>query len=571
MSTTASFPFRALEFHSARMWQWAQVERALDFMHAHGLNALIFHQNDIVEHLVFPLEFFPDELMWKRWPVRMHSIYQNRHYINKVVREAAEGGIGFYLEIKEIWYVDELIELVPGLRNGEGNICPTNPFWWRFLDIKMRELIAAVPGLAGIIVSPGTRESKVSIATNSCTCARCQSTDPVDWYAALLRAMHTPLVEHGKTLAVRDFSYTADQQSRMITAAGRCSPDVVISLKNTPHDYYPTFPDNPRIGNTGGLRQWVEYDTWGQFFGMGVFPVSVVEDMQRRFRHALRNGVEGVSLRTDWEVITDAGAFNSPNVVNVIAGAMLAQDVELELAAVYDRLARYGLYSPMRSASCLQTPVVPTARDAARRLEAFLKASWAVMEKAAYVRGHLFHEDDQYPDTVAKAFAMMVDIHGRDEWEPGASRLVEPTADNIAVILEEKATAVREVLALPAIFDVATLGIPAQAVSEFQTMLKLYAAWVRGFECCARAVFLVRSAQFNRSSGSLDEVVAAVSNLREFKREVSVLLANTHYPHYVYWLLDTGRIDSLAQDVELQTARLRQPASHPTLSGLGTG
>jgi hypothetical protein len=554
MSPTASFPFRALEFHSARMWQWAQVERALEFMHAHGLNALIFHQNDIVEHLVFPLEFFPDELMWKRWPVRMHSIYQNRHYINKVVREAAERGIRFYLETKEIWYVDELIERVPGLRNTEGNICPTNPFWWRFLGLKMRELIAAVPGLAGIIVSPGTRESKVSIATNSCTCARCR-------YTALLRAMHAPLAEHGKSLAVRDFSYTADQQSRMIAAAGRCSRDVVISLKNTPHDYYPTFPDNPRIGNTGGLRQWVEYDTWGQFFGMGIFPVSVVEDMQRRFRHALRSGVEGISLRTDWEVITDAGAFNSPNVVNVIAGAMLAQNVELELAAVYDCLAQHGVYSPMRSASCLQAPIVPTARDAARRLEAFLKASWAVMEKAAYVRGHLFHEDDQYPDTVAKAFAMMVDIHGRDEWEPGASRLVEPTPDNIESILDEKAAAVREVLALPGVLDITTLGVPAQAVSEFQTMLQLYAVWVRGFEHCARAVFLVRRAQRNRSDAFLDEAAAESGALRGFEREVTALLADTHYPHYVYWLLDIGRIDSLAEDVERQVALLRPSAS----------
>ena len=78
------FRFRGLELHSSRMWQWAQVSQALAFMQKFGLNALIFHQNDIVDHLVFPEAFFAHDLMWTRNPVRLHSIHQNRHYINKV-------------------------------------------------------------------------------------------------------------------------------------------------------------------------------------------------------------------------------------------------------------------------------------------------------------------------------------------------------------------------------------------------------------------------------------------------------------------------------------------------------
>ena len=107
------FRMRGLEFHSSRMWQWAQVRAALDFMQKFGMNTLIFHQNDIVDHLVFPHALFSEELMWKRWPVRLHSIYQNRHYINKVAREAKARGIAFCVEIKEIWYVDQVLEQVP--------------------------------------------------------------------------------------------------------------------------------------------------------------------------------------------------------------------------------------------------------------------------------------------------------------------------------------------------------------------------------------------------------------------------------------------------------------------------
>lgn len=549
-----SFAFRGLEFHSSRMWQWAQVERALDLMEKTGLNALVFHQNDIVEHLVFPQAFFPDDLMWKRWPVRMHAIYQNRHYINKVIREARERGIDFYLETKEIWFVDELLELVPDLRNADGSICPSNPFWWRFLDIKMRELLDAVPGLAGIIVSPGTRESKVTISTNGCSCPRCAAYDPLDWYADLLSALYKPLAEHGKTLAVRDFSYTADQQSRMIAAAARCSDQVVISLKNTPHDYYPTFPDNPRIGNTDGLRQWVEFDTWGQFFGMGFFPVSVAEDMQKRMRHCLDSGVEGITLRTDWEVLTEASAFNSLNLFNVIAGAMLAQNVDLDLDDAYAAWAEHGLVSALHSQSSLPPAVVPAATDAVPSLKAFMKASWAVMEKAAYVRGHLFHEDDQYADTVDKAFAMMVDIHGRDEWEPGASRLLDPTDDNLAAIFAEKEEAMAEVKALADVLKVRALGLPEDMVRELETMLELYQRYVRGYQLCAHTVFLTRKAERSGVPEDKKAALETLSPLESFEAETTRRLEGTHYPHYVYWLFDMGRLKSLRADVERRLA-----------------
>ncbi len=545
---------RGLEFHSHRMWQWAQVERALELMTKLELNALIFHQNDIVEHLVFPEEWFPDALMWKRWPVRLHSVHQNRHYINAVIRACEARGIRFFLEVKEIWFVDQLLELHPELRRADGMVDAANPFWWRFLDAKYRELLDAVPGLAGVIVSPGTRESKVSIATHAA------AIEPVEWYARLLGAMHRPLAERGRILAVRDFSYTADQQSRMIEAAGRVSPDIVISLKNTPHDYYPTFPTNPRIGHCGAHPQWVEFDTWGQFFGLGVFPVSVVEDMQARMRECLAKGVQGISLRTDWEVITDSGAFNSPNLLNVVAGGMLAQHVERDLAGVYDAWAAHGLLSPLRTASENEAPVPPTAADAPRRLEAFMKASWSVMEKAAYVRGHLFHEDDQYPETLDKAFAMLVDIHGRDEWEPGAARLLDPTAENIAVILAEKRAAVEEVRRLPALLDAGTLGLKPGMAAEFETMLDLYALWVEGFEHCARTVFLARRAEATGSAADRAAALATLAPLRAFCDRVTRRMAGTAYPHVVYWLMDERRLRSLADDV---AQRLRPAEAIP--------
>jgi hypothetical protein len=259
------FKLRGLEMHSSRMWRWQSISRAFEVMEKTNLNALIFHQNDLIDQLVIPRAYFSEELMLQRWPVRLHTIDNNKQYIRKVIREAKLRGIRFFLEVKEIWYHEGILEFFPQLRKPDGALCPTDPFWWDFLSGKTQELLEDVPDIAGIIVSPATRESKISISTNRCSCDRCQKTSPLDWYTNLLGAMYDPLESKGKVLAVRDFSYTAEQQSLAINAASKVSGDIVIALKNTPHDYYPTFPNNPRIGDTCGLEQWVEFDTWGQF------------------------------------------------------------------------------------------------------------------------------------------------------------------------------------------------------------------------------------------------------------------------------------------------------------------
>jgi len=544
------FEFRGLEFHSSRMWQWAQIEKALDFMTKMNLNALIFHQSDLVDKLVRPTKYFSTDLMWKRWPVRNHVLMNNVHYIQKVVRESKERGINFYPEVKEIFYFEGILELFPELRNSDGKICATHPFWWEFVEEKTRELLELVPDIAGMIMSAGSRESMVSISTNECECDRCKNYDPIDWYINLLNAMHRPLSEKGKTLAVRDFAYSADQQSYIVKAATKVSEDIVISLKNTPHDYYPTFPHNPEIGNVGNHPQWVEFDTWGQFFGLGFFPVSVVEDMQYRMKHCHDKNVSGIYLRTDWENLTEASTFNSFNLLNLISGAKLSNHVDIELDQIYQTWADFGLLSAHRSGSVSQDPISPTSQDAYIKLREFMKASWSVMEKAVYVRGHVYHEDCMFPDTVKMAFDMMVEIHSRDDWDPAASKLVEPTDENLEIIFKEKAEAVREVKALPSILQVNTLGLPQNLVDEIIDMLDLYQLYVRGYEHTARSCFLVKKATITKDELDIKKAKESIPLLIEYREEVLKRLEGTHYPHYLYWLIDEKRLHELIKDTK---------------------
>lgn len=545
-----SFSVRALEFHSQRMWEQKQVENALEIMSRLNLNTLVFHQNDLMDHVVLPAKYFPVELMWKRWPVRYHRTTNNRQYLRNIVRLAKSRGIQFVAQVKEIWFDEWLIELFPHLRNANGSLCASDPFWWEFVEQKVHEFIEAVPDIAGISVSPGTRESKVSISTNTCSCERCKKTSPEDWYYNLLLAMYRPLQKAGKFLAVRDFAYSAVQQSNIMKGATRVSDDIVISLKNTPHDYYPTFPNNPEIGHAGNHPQWVEFDTWGQFFGNGFFPASVVEDMQMRMKHCFDNKVVGISLRTDWENMTEACAFNSLNFVNVFAGGMLSSNLDVDIDDIYRAWADYGLFNPMKPASYDQLPTPVASVTDYRKLRDFMRASWEVIEKSVFIRGHVFHEDCMFPDSLELAFSMMTKIHGMDDWLPGASKRVEVTAENMVAIYQEKEEALSKVCVLEAILELDKLKIDASFKQDLREIINLFKWYVQGFNLCARLCYSAKLAISTGKPSDLDLAKAELIELEQYTKELINRKEKRSYPHHVFWLLDHERLGDLIKDVK---------------------
>lgn len=557
------FGLRGVEMHSngrfqTGSWHWKSIDRVLDLMGRHGMNALIFHQIDLTEWLVWPRYSFTPAQMRSRWPTRLAQVENARSHIREVVRRAGERGIGFYLEVKEIWYPDELIELHPEVMEVKGIVCPTHPFWWDFIRAKYRELVEEIPGIAGVIMSPGSRESKLTFAVQACPCERCRSYDPALWYQQVIRCSHEPLAAKGKKLAVRDFAFSRTDQNFILNACSAVSKDVVMAMKNTPHDYYPTFPDNPRIGRADGHPQWVEFDCWGQYFGMGLFPVSVVEDMQRRLRHCRASGVDGVWFRIDLEVINDQSVFNSFDVLNLMGGAVLSGRIEQDLDEVYRAWLAYGIPDVLKSES-EQGELVPVAEEHLARFRDFMRASWSVMEGAIYIRGLVFTEGScQFPVSVDRAFSNMLVFQGREDWEPGANLRVEPTAGNIAVIFEEKRRAMEEVKRLPEILRIEDSGLPESLQASVRTMLGLYELYVRGYSLCTFGCFLTRKAQRSRSAADIQAASSACDQLSAYREEVRRRFEGTFYNEHVYWFFELGHLDTLVADIRAKLA-----ACHP--------
>ncbi|NMA65631.1 MAG: hypothetical protein GX957_05240, partial [Clostridiaceae bacterium] len=344
------FQVRALELHSLYAWDFSWIMKTLDFISENDMNTLILHRNDFIDLIIYPGYYFGNEnrkydsiferyseiyeKLYRYTPTRRSGPYQRRAFFKRVLEIARRRNIDVYIQNKELYFPDIILEFHPELLNN-GRICANNPFWWEFTRIKYRELFEEFPELSGVITAPATGESRVSIKSNRCDCELCKNTKKEDWFRNLFKSMYEPINNAGKKMVVRDFTFDSQAQNEIVSVMKELPDDVIISLKNTPHDYYPTFPENSRIGQVGDHDQWIEFDSMGQYFGWGVGIADLLEDYRSRIKSALSKNVTGIILRTDWESLDGSSSFITHNLINQYSIAKLSKDPDTSAEEIY--------------------------------------------------------------------------------------------------------------------------------------------------------------------------------------------------------------------------------------------
>jgi hypothetical protein len=565
------FRVRALEIHSDYAWDFDWVKKALLFIHDHDMTALHLHRNDIVDRVTYPARYFGGarpayrniferyqdihRALYKYTPTRRSGPYHRRDFLNRVVELASRWNIAVYLENKELFFHDIFLELNPQLTKN-GAVCPNEPFWWEFIRTKYTELFEDIPGIAGIITAPATSESRLSIYGNRCRCEICQASTPQRWFAQLLDALYAPIHERGKTLVVRDFVFDRKTQSQLAEVMEKLPEDVVIALKNTPHDYYPTFPDNPRIGSVGRHRQWIEFDSMGQYFGWGIGPSIMVEDMRRRFGHAREQGAEGVLIRTDWESLDAHSAFHTPNLLNLYAGAALGKDMTTPAVAIYRQwLLEQGKIVEGASAAEIDA--------CANWAQALLGRSWEAVRRALYTNGCVFSDSSTFPVSAGHAWWLAEEKNSLRDWDPSKRHAMDPTEENVLGILAEKDEALREVEEMQRVLASKPLALTPEADADLKERFDIFHRYVRGFRAIGRATALAKfvaadtagTSAFAREArpmfdAALDDLLAIAEELRAFRQA-------TDHRYTVYVLLGWERLEALHGDL---TRLVAQPA-----------
>ncbi len=462
-------------------------------------------------------------------------------------------GIHVYLQNKELFFPDVLLELFPGLTK-DGHVCACDPFWENFLRVKYTELLEDVPGIAGIITSLGTGESRVSITSNRCACPLCKTTSTEAWYLGLLKAMHEPLAAKGKRLVVRDFVFTKKKQDQLASQFDKLPGDVAIAIKNTPHDYYPTFPENALIENLKGRDKWIEFDTMAQYFGWGVGPSVLLEDFRKRFVHARAHGAQGIILRTDWESLDGHTAFDTPNIVNLYSGAALACSGSAKDEEIVGRW--------IEDSRGFKSDDMPgnAREDAAVWLTSILRRSWDVIRQGLFVQDCVFNDCSTFPVGYDQALWLTLEKNSLQDWKPEKAGAYDAGEANILAMIDEKANALKGAEALAR--DVASC--PGEYFApEFLGFLSLHFSiavpYVRGFYALGKLFALLRFGIGTGCGSEAPKIPLGGRPLEEWLREgveeidsvvaeYRNIFAESEYPHSFYQLLSADKIACFRND-----------------------
>lgn len=557
------FSVRALELHSLYAWDYTWILRVMDTMTQLGMNTLVLHRNDYVDSVTYPGKYFgytPREddnsifdvysqifrTVYRYTPCRRSNLYQKRAFLKRVLEQARRRGFRVYLENKELYFPDILLEFYPELVH-DGHICATDPFWLDFLKTKYREFFRDFPEISGIITSPATGESKVSIQSNRCTCPRCRATSREDWFRSVLYAMYEPLHEAGKELIVRDFVFDAASQQQITSVMEELPEDVIISLKNTPHDYYPTFPINGRIGHVGPHRQWIEFDAMGQYFGWGLGVGNLMEDYRRRMKDALEKGACGAVFRLDWESLDGHSAYGTPNRLNIYSGGMLSRDVDTPSEQIYRAFLEAEDW-------------IADSRRAAAVTDWFrsvMDRTWEATSKTVFINGCVFSDSSVMPVSLEHALWLGEEKNSLKDWDSSKAHALSPIRTSVDAALAEKDEALALVTELCRRSRSAPEGVDPAKAAWLRDWMALDLRYVRMFRSAARLVMLSR---YLLESGEDDPAYRRektaqfrdeLASLQELEEEFRALFRQTDYtPHIVYTLLDPDRIDCLRRNMQ---------------------
>jgi hypothetical protein len=555
------FQLRALEIHSSYVWDFEWVCKSLEFIKNQGMTAIVFHRNDIVDQVVYPATIFGKGHNFKniidRYRVIHRDLYkyitqgrstpvQRRDYINRVIDLADRNSIEVWFENKELWFHDAFIELNPHISKN-GALCPNEPVWWEYIDAKYTDLFSDIPGIAGIITAPATSESRLSISGNRCTCDLCHATPVGDWYRNLLKTMYKPIHAAGKTLVVRDFVFDLKTQTEIASVMEELPEDVVISLKNTPHDYYPTFPNNHRIGHVGAHRQWVELDCMAQYFGWGIGPSHMVDDMRARMEYAKKNDVDGVLIRTDWEALEANSCFHTPNLLNLYGAAALSTDLGTKKANIY----RTWLIDTGKIEDGAGEDEITEAVNWAIDL---LGDSWQIIRRALYTNDCVFSDSSTYPVSLDHAWWLAEEKNSLRDWVPAKADAMNADEPNVKRILAEKDEAVRLVEALSEVVSCRPRGLTEAAYVDFVKRIDAFQRYIRGFREIGHACILTKYLVENEDKSAFEadakaQVVERLDGLLALAQEFREYRKNSDAWYTTYLLLGSDRLEVLHTDL----------------------
>lgn len=229
-----------------------------------------------------------------------------------------------------------------------GTINLDNPSFWSWFKQDYRnmlDLISEIDGLVLTFIETGAHAEKQYsnlLKTNE------------EKLAAVVDAVADVVVnERGKKLYIRTFAYSKEEYANTIGCINHIKNDkVTLMMKETPHDFFLTHPNDPFIGQIN-KPTIVEFDTGNEFNGQGVIANTWPEYVIKRWSDFIkRPNVVGYVARTDRYGTTKL--VNTANEILLYTLKRSTENPEIMPEQIYDEYIsnRYGekALKPIKSA-----------------------------------------------------------------------------------------------------------------------------------------------------------------------------------------------------------------------------
>lgn len=560
------FTVRGFEFNEPTHWEWKRVLAAIDYMEAVGYNTLIFHQNDLLDQVCH----------FKKYHKPQHEDLRRKQkdnriiYLQRVIELCKRKGIDFYFEVKELSFEDALTDAHPELYVDKGVIDPMHPLWVDYLETKVDEVFDVLGDAAGIIINISAPESRLKISDApgadmeaaeqvSRRNARLDGDRIAQFYDGLLRAVHRPLHRRGKTLVVREFAWSRESGDRILRVIDGLPEDVVMGVKITSSDYWPTFPMNPNCHQLKNRRKWVEMDVWGENFAWAVLPIYRMGDYREKLLQAVAGAdgsIEGIWCRVNWEAVTCVTAPETANDINCYGMAQVGKDLQREPADIIRAFLRerYGWDADER-----QTALVC----------AFWEMTYRYICKTPYVLGHVFTRHSLLPESYEQETWAIYGATRRGMWVDGADQSIAYSAhdlaqsrENLKAVYAEKQEArhLCDAVLERAQAVMAEAGCPEKLRGQLSRGLEGIRLYTDAFCDAACGYFSVRycrEAEWDADVAARAE--ACIKGLRQTAhRQRAYLDEHPDYPHYIHFFYDEKRALSLADSLECNLKEARE-------------
>lgn len=260
-----------------------------------------------------------------------------RNLVRNLTRLAHQEGIGEVLVWDHSFYA---LDYYPAqFKTGpHGTLNMDNPAFWEWFKQDYRGMLDLIPEIDGLVLTfietGAYAEKQYSnlLKTNE------------EKLAAVVDAVADVVInERGKKLYIRTFAYSKEEYANTVGCINHIKNDkVILMMKETPHDFFLTHPNDPFIGKIN-KPTIVEFDTGNEYNGQGVIANTWPEYVTKRWTDFIkRPNVIGYVARTDRYGTTKL--VGSANEILLYALKRSTENPEILPDRIYDEYisTRYG-------------------------------------------------------------------------------------------------------------------------------------------------------------------------------------------------------------------------------------